>query len=164
MILNKLTLFNADVPTEFALSPDQLTAITALKSSFSHETFAPLLPVLAEMILTWPSPKRFPAIDIVRLAAAKTHADVCEMKSGELGVVEILVEGAEMQEGVMEGRKEIDVNSLLAVRAFVNLFEGEEGKRLMVRDYAKVILSKVDPVVEHIGFGCSKNCNCQDKQ
>jgi len=163
MILNKLTLFNSDVPTEFALSPAQIASITALKSSFSHETFTPLLPSLVEMILTWPSPKRFPAIDIVRLAAVKLHADVCDMKRGELGVVDILVEGAEMQEGVMEGRKDFDVNSLLAVRALVNLFEGEEGKKLMVRDYAKVILSELDPMVDSVGIGCGKDCRCQDK-
>lgn len=160
MILNKLTLFNADVPPEFALSPAQLASITALKSSFSHETLTPLLPSLVEMILTWPSPKRFPAIDIVRLAAVKTHADVCDMSSGELGVVDIFVEGAEMQEGVMEGRKDVDVNSLLAVRAFVNLFEGEEGKKLMVRDYAKVILSEVDLIVDNVGVGCGQDCYC----
>jgi len=61
------------------------------------------------------------------------------MKSGDLGLVEILVEGAEMAEGAMEGRKEVDVNSLLVIRAFVNLFEGEEGRRLMVAHYEKVV-------------------------
>ena len=82
------------------------------------------------------------------------------MSSGELGVVDIFVEGAEMQEGVMEGRKDVDVNSLLAVRAFVNLFEGEEGKKLMVRDYAKVILSEVDLIVDNVGVGCGQDCYC----
>lgn len=138
MILNKLTFFNSEIPSEYALSVDQLSSMTTLKSSFTRETLASLLPILGEMILTWPAPERFPAIDIVRLAAVKAHASVCEMKSGGLDVVEILIEGAEMKEDVMEGRKEIDVNSLLAVRAFVNLFEGEEGKRLMTAEYEKV--------------------------
>jgi hypothetical protein len=138
MILAKLNAFNSEVPPPNMLQAPQLDAITALKTSFSHETLSPLLPILAEMILTWPSPKRFPAIDIVRLAAVKTPAQVVEMKSGDLGLVEILVEGAEMVEGVMERRKEVDVNSLLAVRAFVNLFDGEEGRRLMFVHYEQV--------------------------
>jgi hypothetical protein len=140
MILAKLNAFNSEVPPVNTLQPPQLAAIATLKTSFSSETLSPLLPILADMILTWPSPKRFPAIDIMRLAAVKTPAQVVEMKSGDLGLVDILVEGAEMVETLMEGRKEVDVNSLLAVRAFVNLFDGEEGRSLMTVHYEKVPL------------------------
>jgi hypothetical protein len=142
MILKKLATFNSEVPSEKALSASQLAAISALKSSFSREKLTPVLPFLAEMILTWPSGKRFPAIDIVRLAAVKTRADVCGMNGGGLDLVDILINGAEMTEGVMDGRTEADVNSLLALRGFVNLFEGEEGKRLMVANFEKVCPSR----------------------
>jgi PUL domain len=87
--------------------------------------------------LTWPPTKRFPAIDIIRLAAAKAHSEVSKFKSGDLGIIDILIEGAEMKENI-QGRKELDTNALLVLRTFVNLFDGEEGISLMTSDFKKV--------------------------
>ena len=50
----------------------------------------------------------------------------------------ILVEGAEMKEEVMLGRKDLDTNALLVLRTFVNLFDGKEGRELLVREYERV--------------------------
>ena len=50
----------------------------------------------------------------------------------------ILVEGAEMKKEVMPGRKELDTNALLVLRTFVNLFDGKEGRELLVREYERV--------------------------
>ena len=105
----------------------------------SPQTIHPLLPVLVEMILTWPSTKRFPAIDIIRLAAVNSHSDVCQLKSGVLGIIDILIEGAELKEDVMQGRKELDTNALLVLRTLVNLFDGDEGRQLMKSQFGKVL-------------------------
>lgn len=88
------------------------------------------------MILTWSPDKRFPAIDIIRLAASKAHTQVCQYQAG--GVIDILIEGAELKEDVAQGRKELDTNALLVLRTFVNLFDGEEGRALMTKEYEKV--------------------------
>jgi PUL domain len=92
------------------------------------------------LILTWPPTKRFPAIDIIRLAASKAHSDVSQFTHGGSDIIEVLIEGAEMKDEVMLGRRELDANTLLVLRTFVNLFDGEEGRSLMLKDYEKVII------------------------
>ena len=44
-----------------------------------------------------------------------------------------------MKHEVMQGRKELDTNSLLVLRTFVNLFEGVEGRGVMVGEFEKVL-------------------------
>ena len=39
----------------------------------------------------------------------------------------------------MQGRKELDVNALLVLRTFVNLFDGEQGRSVMTKEYEKVL-------------------------
>ena len=92
------------------------------------------------MIVTWPPAKRFPAIDIIRLAASKAHSEVCRYQFDNRGIVDILIIGAELTDGVAVGRKELDTNALLAIRAFVNLFEGDEGVALMKTNFEKVFI------------------------
>lgn len=120
------------------ISAETLSQITALKTQISTQTIQPLLPVLAKVILTWPPAKRFPAIDIIRIGAAKAHSEVCQVKSGDLGIIDILIEGAEMKDNI-QGRKELDTNALLVLRTFVNLFDGDEGRSLMTREFEKVL-------------------------
>jgi hypothetical protein len=91
------------------------------------------------VILSWPPPKRFPAIDILRLAASKAHAEISQFKVGENNIIDVLVEGAELKEDVMQGRKELDVNALLVLRTFVNLFDGEQGRAVMTSECEKVL-------------------------
>lgn len=43
-----------------------------------------------------------------------------------------------MKEEAMLGRKELDTNALLVLRTFVNLFDGKEGRELLVREYERV--------------------------
>ena len=88
------------------------------------------------MILNWPPSKRFPAIDIIRLAAAKVLAEVVGFEDGS--IIDVLIEGAELHEEVMQGRKELDTNALLVLRTFCNLFDSDDGKKLMMREYEKV--------------------------
>jgi PUL domain len=88
------------------------------------------------VILNWPPSKRFPAIDIIRLAAAKAHAEVVGFEDGN--IIDVLIEGAELREEVMQGRKELDTNALLVLRTFCNFFGSDDGKKLMMRDYEKV--------------------------
>jgi hypothetical protein len=90
------------------------------------------------LILTWPSTKRFPAIDIIRLAASKAHSQVVGFKSDDGSIIDILIEGAELRDEVMQGRKELDINALLVLRTFVNLFGEDQGKALMTREFEKV--------------------------
>ena len=46
-----------------------------------------------------------------------------------------------MKDDVMQGRKELDTNALLVLRTFVNLFDGEEGRELLTREYERVCSS-----------------------
>ena len=113
-----------------------LSQIDQLKSQVSPQTIQPLLPVLVEIIQTWPATKRFPAIDIIRLAASKAHLETCQYKSG--CIIDVLIEGAELKDDIVQGRKELDTNALLVLRTFVNLFEGAEGTELLTKNYVKV--------------------------
>jgi hypothetical protein len=149
VIIAKMNTFNTEVPPEHvplfhdgtkvqSISSEKLAQITALKEKLTPATVEPLLPTLAELILTWPPAKRFPAIDIIRISAAKAHAEVVAFKSSDGSIIDVLIEGAELKDEVMLGRKELDVNTLLVMRTFVNLFDGQEGKGLMVKEYERV--------------------------
>jgi hypothetical protein len=77
------------------------------------------------------------------LAASKAYLEVVNFTSEEGGILEVLIEGAEMKDEVMLGRKELDTNSLLVLRTFVNLFDAEEGRSLMLKSYEKVVYSEI---------------------
>ena len=160
VIINKMNTFNTEVPQGHSVSTETLSQITELKRQISPQTIQPLLPVLAEIILTWPSTKRFPAIDIIRLAASKAHSDVCQLKSGDLGIIDILIEGAELKEDVMQGRKELDTNTLLVLRTFVNLFDGDEGRQLMKKAFENVFPEEAKL---SLGIECFEDWCCQVK-
>ena len=113
--------------------------MTALKTQFTANNVEPLLPYLAEMVLSWPPEKRFPAIDIIRLAVSKVHNQVCNLKSGGLGIIDILIQGADLRPDVTRTGRDLDANTLLVLRTFVNLFEEQEGISLLTRDYKKIL-------------------------
>jgi hypothetical protein len=112
--------------------------------------------------LTWPPAKRFPAIDILRLAASKAHSEVSQFKSADQGIIDILIEGAELKDEVMQGRKELDTNALLALRTFVNLFEGDEGIALMMTEYHRVCPPYICELI--LGTGGFEDWCCQVDQ
>jgi hypothetical protein len=115
-----------------------LDQIRSLKTQISPQTIEQILPSLANVILKWPSPKRFPAIDLVRFAASKAHAIVAGFKFEGGNIISILSQGAELHTDAIPGRKELDTNALLALRMFVNLFEGQEGIHLMTSEASRV--------------------------
>ena len=69
-------------------------------------------------------------------------------KSGNGSIIDVIIEGAELHEEAMQGRKELDTNALLVLRTFVNIFESDNGKALMMKEYEKVAL----PGKAHVRF------------
>jgi hypothetical protein len=96
------------------------------------------LPILIEMIQKWPSSKRFPVLDFLRVIASKVPAEVGTYKSGDEGILEVLFEAAELQQGIMLGRKELETNALLVLRILANLFEAEQARALLASQYENV--------------------------
>jgi len=121
------------------VSDEVFDVLLALKGSLTPANVKSQLPILVHMILTWPPSKRFPVLDFIRCSAAKAPAEVAQFKSGDQGILDILLESAELQEGVMLGRKELETNALLVFRTFVNLFDAEEGRTLLAGQYEKVV-------------------------
>jgi len=105
------------------VSQERLSQIGALKTQVSPTTIDPLLPVLADILLP----------------AVKAHSQVSTYKhTDNSNIIDILIEGAELKDDVMQGRKELDTNALLVLRTFVNLFDGEQGRELLLKEYEKV--------------------------
>src|SRR5579871_5004879 len=110
----------------------------SLQTNMTPTAVKSQLPVLLDMIVRWPSSKRFPVLDLIRVLASKFPAEIAVYRSGELGIADLLLESAELQEGVMLGRRELELNAMLVLRTLANLFGAEEGRSLVTREYQKV--------------------------
>jgi PUL domain len=106
----------------------------SLKHGMNAATIRPILPILVGIILSWPPSKRFPVLDLIRLAAIKAHGDVTQYTN----IVDKLTESAELSGGATSGGKELDNNSFLVLRILVNFFEEEPGRRVAMEEYVKV--------------------------
>jgi PUL domain len=121
------------------MSNDKLSQILQLKNGMTPSTMEPVLPTLIASIRAWPPSKRFPALDILRLAAVKAPEEVPRLQD----IIDTLIDSAELSEGVMLGRRELDNNCLLVLRTFVNLFETERGRGTMLDEFVKVFSKAV---------------------
>ncbi|KAL9120253.1 MAG: hypothetical protein Q9187_003188 [Circinaria calcarea] len=90
------------------------------------------LELIMGIVTYWPPAQRLPSIDLLRLLAAATPATAEFRTSGEGSIVEALESS-----GVFED-KERSNNIMLAVRAFVNLFETGKGRDLVDTQYDKI--------------------------
>lgn len=84
--------------------------------------------LLAKLVKTWPAQHRLPVLDLLRLAAGVSP------KVADLKLVELFKSSNSFS-------KEFSNNSMLAVRAFVNLFQTEEGRKYSLDHFDEVCLT-----------------------
>lgn len=106
---------------DIAMDSSELEALAELCRYLGEKTHpAPIkssgLKLLEKLVKTWPPEHRLPILDLLRLAAAASPL------VAEMNLVDLFVSSETIS-------KEHPNNAMLAVRAFVNLFQTEDGRK-----------------------------------
>lgn len=89
------------------------------------------LDLVIKLVTQWPYGDRLPGLDLVRLlAAAPTTATYQHPRGGN--IIDVI------ESSVHESEPPAENNIMMAIRAFVNLFESKEGRALATREFDKI--------------------------
>lgn len=123
---------------DLSLNPIELSVlrntIAHVSSSSGSTKLIPQgsLDLALKLILTWPYPSRLPGLDLLRLLAiSPTTATYIHPRTSE-SIIDLLVDS------VMESTPPVENNIMMAIRAFANLFESEQGRELASREFDKI--------------------------
>lgn len=118
---------------DIALNPSQMTTLHALIQALDQEPplqaetdsiITDAIPVILLMLTSWPAAQQLPSLDLLRLLiAASSSGAKYKTPSGD-SIIDVLASSGVFQD------KERSNNIMLAVRAFVNLFETKDGHDL----------------------------------
>ena len=105
-------------------------SLSSVKASDS--AFTTGIPLVIDIVTSWPPSHRLPALDLLRLLAAATPALAEYRSSSSTNVIDVLATS-----GLDD--KDRENNVMLSVRAFGNLFDTESGRNLAERDYDRIL-------------------------
>lgn len=125
---------------DIALNKDHLADLEAMikpleqslsSTPSSNSALANGIPLVLQILTSWPPSHRLPALDLLRLLAAATPALAEYRTSSSANVVDILATSG-------FGDKDRENNVMLSVRAFGNLFDTNSGRHLADKDFDKI--------------------------
>jgi phospholipase A-2-activating protein len=130
--------FIKDGQKDISLNPAELATLSSLRkhlettgATATSQAVAGGLDLTVKLVTAWPYGDRMPGLDLLRLLAiAPKTATFSHPRVGN--IVDIL-EGS-----VCETTPPAENHVMMAVRAFVNLFESEEGRKLALADFDKI--------------------------
>lgn len=128
----------ADGRKDISLNPTELSVLQdvrkLLESDRATQKSKPVeggLELAVKLVTSWPYSDRLPGLDLVRLlAAAPSTATFGHPRAGN--IVDLLISSVE------EGQPPAENNIMMAIRAFVNLFETSEGQSLAITEFDKI--------------------------
>ncbi|KAJ2345622.1 hypothetical protein GGF43_005172, partial [Coemansia sp. RSA 2618] len=153
-IVRKLAAFNAELAGDsstahVAASADamqRISELAALGSASPNEVSEPAFSALLDVVRTWPRDRRFPALDLLRLALASPPPFAFHARGGK-DLVACIAEACDLYALFAdEGRvlaKSDEVTLMMAVRALANAFSAAEGAAL-VWDARRQVLDALD--------------------
>ena len=97
----------------------------------SDSAFTAGIPIIFNILTSWPTSHRLPALDLLRLLAAATPALPEYRTSSSTNMVDMLAASG-------FDDKDRENNIMLSVRAFGNLFDTASGRKLADNDYDKI--------------------------
>ena len=125
---------------DIALNKELLTDLEAMikpleqslsNSPSSNPALANGIPLVFQILTSWPPSHRLPALDLLRLLAAATPALAEYRTSSSTNVIDILATSG-------FDDKDRENNIMLSVRACGNLFDTKSGRDLADNDYDKI--------------------------
>lgn len=138
-IQKKIQELNADLiknnHKELSLNPVELSVITSLcdnlKLSSTSKISEPEIEVAVKVATKWPYKDRLPGLDLLRLLAIVPSA-VTFAYPGEKNLIDILLTGSTQEFPFAEN------HVMMAIRAFANLFDSIEGRKLALKGFEKI--------------------------
>lgn len=130
---------------DLSLNPEELQTISGLcaflqkASSSSKPQSSPEvldgLQILVKIITSWPVQQRLPALDLLRLIAAASPI-AAEYKAGDADLLTVITDSGSVSAQYAN-------NTMLTVRAFVNMFQTDAGKNYVDQKYEEVSYSNI---------------------
>ena len=143
VVQNKLNEFNQELigngEKGVSLNPAEMDTLSAfvgfLKAPSPEQASSPMvsggLEVLVKIITAWPTNKRLPALDLLRLLAARSPLLAKYNVDGH-DIITLLKSSGSVS-------TELVNNCMLAVRVFVNMFQTEAGRKFLGAKYEQVL-------------------------
>jgi phospholipase A-2-activating protein len=91
--------------------------------------------ILVKIITSWPVQQRLPALDLLRLVAAASPI-AAEYKAGDADLLTVITDSGSVSAQYAN-------NTMLTVRAFVNMFQTDAGKNYVDQKYEEVSFSNI---------------------
>jgi hypothetical protein len=139
---DRIQLFNKELEEYVRLDTESMAIIHSMDTPFFPKTLLPQLRVPGRVLVKRPVAKRFPVLDIICIAAARTDV-AAHMRSGGLSLINILLQVAHGDDWAaeMEGQwPDVEKSQLVAIRALANLFAWRGGQRDLLLGCQQVVL------------------------
>ncbi|KAJ2809902.1 hypothetical protein H4S07_002989 [Coemansia furcata] len=135
-IVRKLAEFNAALPADLSIGAAQLQALQGLDPAQPLTLADDVYAALLKSAMTWPADKRFPSLDLLRLAVA-----VAPPAEGPRGFVESIGDATGLFALPAAGTlgKGDEVNLMMGARALANAFATPQGADLVWQARTQVL-------------------------
>jgi phospholipase A-2-activating protein len=118
-------------PTELLILRNVITHLSSSGATKTSQTISGGLDIALKLILTWPYTSRLPGLDLLRLlAVAPQTATYMKPRGGN--IIDLLIAS------VTETENPAENNIMMAIRAFANLFESAQGRKLALQEFNKI--------------------------
>jgi phospholipase A-2-activating protein len=118
-------------PTELSVLKNVRKYLESAGATKSSQAVAGGLDLAVKLTTVWPYSDRLPGLDLLRLlAVAPMTAAYTHPRGGN--IIDVL------EAGVTEKQPPAENNVMMAIRAFVNLFESKEGRALALAEFDKI--------------------------
>ncbi|KAJ1855262.1 WD repeat protein Lub1 [Coemansia sp. RSA 1822] len=129
-IVKKLAEFNAELAqssdTHLAVSAQDMQHVGELETTVSE----PACSVLLQLVQAWPVDRRFPGLDLLRLAVAASPLPLtCHAADGKT-LVALVIEASNIESAFVADSplsKSDEINAMMGVRALANMFAHSQG-------------------------------------
>ncbi|QSL64435.1 hypothetical protein MERGE_001736 [Pneumocystis wakefieldiae] len=95
------------------------------------------LDLIVKLTNIWPYDKRFPGLDMLRIFCEKFE-ETTSYKYGTKSIIDIIIEGGLSNDSLVFSEKIIGNNIMLSLKALVNLFEKDSGRKILYQNLEKI--------------------------
>ncbi|KTW27732.1 hypothetical protein T552_02172 [Pneumocystis carinii B80] len=95
------------------------------------------LDLIVKLTNIWPYDKRFPGLDMLRIFCERFE-ETSSYKYGTKSIIDIIIEGGLSNDSLAFSEKIIGNNIMLSLKALVNLFERDSGRKILYQNLDKI--------------------------
>lgn len=129
--LNPDEISTLEMATEYLKNPNS--------KSFTSDKIMDSLNIIVKLSNIWPYDKRFPGLDMLRIFCG-LFEETSSYKHDTKTIIDIIIEGGLSHIPSDFSKKIVENNIMLSLKALVNLFEKDFGKKVLYKDFKKIMV------------------------